>query len=438
MRSILTFVLALVAIPLTADTIRFDPPNPTSRTPVMAYLTGSGCGSSSGSAVRNGSSIGVAIRSQGCGFPVLGGYDVPVDLGILPAGVYDVVARLEGVPTPVAEVKLPVADAVPPFAVQPNVSHEGGEVIRLRRLDLIGCTAGTPALVCEDVAVRIDGVAAEVISVSPHEVIVRAPAHAAGTVDVELTTPRGTSRSVAALHYYDAAFRQPRDPAFFERVLFPVLYSGAGSYGSQWRTDLALHNGNTFEVEADTLPIGFICSFTCVTRLGPDYGEIIHGFDWSTGYVAELPRQAMAELRFSLVVRDLSRDASAFGTSVPVVRGKDWFDRPFSIVNVPSDPKNRVALRLYASQYISEARMNIVALTGPHANTVLVYAIEYPKAALGHNFAFIGDLLTKYPEIAGKGPLRLDILTATPAWPLWAYVSVTNNDTQNVIVIAPE
>ena len=55
-----------------------------------------------------------------------------------------------------------------------------------------------------------------------------------------------------------------------------------------------------------------------------------------------------------------------------------------------------------------------------------------------HAFAFIGDLLAEHPEVVGKGALRIDISPFEPATRAWGYVSITNNDTQHVTVIAPE
>ena len=46
------------------------------------------------------------------------------------------------------------------------------------------------------------------------------------------------------------------------------------------------------------------------------------------------------------------------------------------------------------------------------------------------------DLATRFPELAGKGPLRIEIGEPSSR-AMWALVSVTNNETQHVTVIAP-
>jgi hypothetical protein len=46
----------------------------------------------------------------------------------------------------------------------------------------------------------------------------------------------------------------------------------------------------------------------------------------------------------------------------------------------------------------------------------------------------IGDLLT---GTESAGPVRIEVQSATPGVPIWAFASVTNNATQHVTVIVP-
>jgi len=70
------------------------------------------------------------------------------------------------------------------------------------------------------------------------------------------------------------------------------------------------------------------------------------------------------------------------------------------------------------------------------------------RLALGNNqtaeaSVTISDLVARYPQLAGAGPLRIELRREFdtdfgPADPgIWGFVSVTNNDTQQVTVIAP-
>jgi len=59
---------------------------------------------------------------------------------------------------------------------------------------------------------------------------------------------------------------------------------------------------------------------------------------------------------------------------------------------------------------------------------------------LGGGFWSANDLVTTFPALAGKGPLRVVIAPAfdTPEREVWGFVSVTNNETQHVTVISPQ
>ena len=55
-------------------------------------------------------------------------------------------------------------------------------------------------------------------------------------------------------------------------------------------------------------------------------------------------------------------------------------------------------------------------------------------------YASINDLVALYPQLDGKGPLRLEIDPdiRNGARAAWGFVTVTNNETQRVKVIAPQ
>ena len=54
-------------------------------------------------------------------------------------------------------------------------------------------------------------------------------------------------------------------------------------------------------------------------------------------------------------------------------------------------------------------------------------------------YAQISDLVGAFPQLAGKGPLRILIgAVAKGQAPFWGFVTVTNNDTQQVTTITPQ
>jgi len=425
MRASLAAVIALISIPLSASTIRFDPPNPDSRTPVVAHVIDTGCVPVTGTATRNGQIISIATP---CAFPFLASFDIRVNLGVLPPGLYEVRSDIA------ATTHLPVTEADPAFRIEPNVVPVTGGEIRILG-NLVNCAVGPSPIVCGRATVRIDGVESTVKSISTGVITVQALPHVAGVVDVRVETDSGTFTRTAALHY----FEQPAtpDPAFFERMLLPVSFMGPGAYGSLWQAEAAMFNGNDYAIDQ---PTGLVFTTACfpVCDFRPQPGTTSFGGSGpgiTTGLVFYVPRQAAPKLQFSLVVRDLSRDSKDYGTSVPVVREREMFDRKFTLVNVPSDARYRLGLRLYAYDTIpTTLHIDIAPLTGG-----AIVSRDVPLLpARDHAFVLIGDLLAEHPALVGKGPLRIDITALEPGTRAWGYVSVTNNETQHVTTIAPE
>jgi hypothetical protein len=178
--------LSLLVSTLSATTF-FDPPNPTSATPVIAHVTipPTLCTPSSADVARNGASIAIALHFPPCPLspPGFVPFDFAVNLGVLPAGLYDVITN-----GTLDRGTLVVRDATPPFDVVPNVVPVTGSEIHLR-------STTSPLLVCPSVclpfSVKIDGKPVAVLTQAPDDIVVSAPPHAAGAVDVTLERSAG-------------------------------------------------------------------------------------------------------------------------------------------------------------------------------------------------------------------------------------------------------
>lgn len=418
MRPAIFLSISLLATAAFAANMRFDPPNPTSRTPVTAHVIGN-FSTCSPTVMRNGTIIDITLEN--CSLqspPPL--VDVPADLGIVPAGIYDVVVGYPVILIGVAEGTLIVQDAAPPFQVTPNAGMPG-DVITIR-----GKLLGT--------GVTFGGVGATVVNATSDQLVVRAPQHDSGPVDVE----SAALHSTAAFYYVPN--NGPPDPAFYEPLLIPVAFTGSGAFGSQWTTEVSLRNENDFPLEV--LPLNSLSPECNLISLGKCAGNpparstaVIDALSAPQGLLTYLPRQAAPKVHLGLLVRDLSRQAQSLGTQIPVVREKDFFDRPLELLNVPTDPRFRVSLRVYDLGTPNGIHCTIQPLSG---DETLVDTFVFPA---GHDpsYAQISDLVATYPQLAGKGPLRITIdppIAGNPT--LWAFASVTNNDTQQVTAISPE
>ena len=438
MRTLAAVLFTLLAFPLSAANVSFDPPNPTSRTFVTAQVRlGSRCPPSGTDVRLVADIISITLKySSPCPEvpPPPDGYNTAVDLGLLPPGLYRVSVGLEQLLIGLGDATLTIAEAAPELQVAPNVS-EGGDEITIVGAGIAPVCAVAP---CPAPDVRFDGVAAEVLrQIDTDRIVVRAPGHELGTVDISVTAAGQTRRATAAFNYF--ATEGARDPAFFEPVLFPVIVSGRGAFGSVWSTELSLRNENDY-----TFPVHSL--FEPLIFSAPDLRPRAHSVSSAgstsapSGYLLYIPRQAAPRLFFGALVRDLSRQAEALGTEIPVVHEKDFFGRPFAILNIPTDSRYRVALRGYRIDDRFNLRLRIWRMFpegAPLVDTFIFLARPIPNSGT-HAAGYIGDLVTTYPQLAGKGPLRIEIDGTSDHPGAWAFVSVTNNETQHVTVISPQ
>ena len=277
-----------------------------------------------------------------------------------------------------------------------------------------------------DPTVKFGDAVATVTNATVFDITVAAPAHAPGVVDVTV----GGSTATAAFYY--APNDKTPDPAFFEPVFFPIAFSGPGALGSQWTTQITLRNDNDYSVPVlplSTFNLG--CVLECDSLVTKNSTRTT-GINTPNGFFAYVPRQASPAVHFNTLIKDLSRQSEALGTEIPVVREKDFFGRPLELLNVPTDPRFRVALRVFGASAGASLTIQPLNSDDPLVSTVVVPTGTPPVAQ-------ISDLVATYPQLAGKGNLRITLTPTIRGNPdLWALISVTNNATQHVTTISPQ
>lgn len=315
------------------------------------------------------------------------------------------------------------------FEVKPAVAIKGvTRTVILRSEEGWLCN---PPVWCGVSSVTIGGVQSPSVTLTNRsaELAVAVPDLPAGTVaDIVVTDQEGNiRRRQAALHIVDpdAEF----SPEAFDRVLIPVIYEGPGQKGSQWTTEVWLMNGNTYE-----MPMLHGPQLVAEQSVELDVNA-------PNGYILYPAQGSSDDLSINVLVRDLSRQSEALGTELPAVRERDFEDRRVLLQNIPSDPRYRLTLRAYALDRLPFTdRMNYWLYDNETGQQV-AFGILALRQPLEERTPWSGsvDLMAVHPEIAGKGPLRLSIspLAPTPMGRFWAFVSVTNNETQHVTVISP-
>lgn len=242
----------------------------------------------------------------------------------------------------------------------------------------------------------------------------------------------------------------------YVRYLVPTVATNiTGANGSTWVTELTIHNPRERELGI----LGDVCSGSpfvtppCadIFFIRPQTSRAVQlqpspfGTDGAFLYVPVDPTYPTTPM--TLRVRDLSKNATSFGTEVPIARLTD-FVQLVTITDVPTDSRFRATLRIYnSSEAPREVQVRVFTLEG---NT----PIAEQRVQLKGIVTVAPDLTPLHPAYAQLDPLsaavraagprvRIEIddparvIVSPPPPPIWAFVSITNNETQQVTTITP-
>lgn len=276
---------------------------------------------------------------------------------------------------------------------------------------------------------------------------VTAPAHASGTVNL-IAAPCLSPSAPVPFTFFDAG-TEP-NPADYERVLFPVFFFGKGAFGADWTTNASVMNTSANTVK--TIPALFFGNPVCPSLCGcgaVDTAEpgklarICQPFTTASGLFVHVPRASNGALTFHERIRDVSRAAEGAGTEIQVVHEADFRSR-VELIDVPNEALFRLTLRMYGPN-ATQLPLHLLFYTADHPEAPMLeipMVLTSPDAAqtfpLHPAFAVVNDLTTTFPPLAAaKAPLRISVVPDVATDKVWAFLSITNNDTQQVTTITP-
>ena len=240
-------------------------------------------------------------------------------------------------------------------------------------------------------------------------------------------------------------FAAPGGAVEFERVLLPIILNSEvpGAFGSRWTSDFLVRNDNdeTVIVTPGLSPCPIECATGVVSPHVSFRPEVSLRFPYPGAFLF-VSRPGNARVSFNLRVLDLSRQALAWGTEIPVVREKDVRTDAITLLNVPTDSRFRTMLRVYDFDGAADDQVR-VRIYAANDQAVLADSIVTLRSPSGlpeaiPGYAQIGNLTDTYPQLLSADRLRIEITPVTPGVRFWAFVSVTNNDTQHVTTITPQ
>ena len=304
--------------------------------------------------------------------------------------------------------------------------------------------------------VRVGGVPVEihgqVIEVSPAHIEVLAPAQPHRTVADVLVRVRGKGE-IAVSH----GFRWDNGAVSYYRpdyiqYLVPVIGTNLkGANGSIWSSEWSVRNGGPvpFGMIFDRCPqVVAPCENSLIVDPGVSRPFIASRGDGTDGAFVYLPKAVSQTTGMSLRARDVSANAPNFGAEVPIVRTTDFLS-PLHLVDIPTDPRYRATMRIYGpGEYPHRVSVSLFADDGTRIEDYWV-DLQGIVTTVEDSFPFHPayaqiDLLSPAVRAAG-GRVHVTIYSAlwdslvSPPPPIgvYAFVSVTNNETRQVTTVTP-
>ncbi|HEY0141590.1 MAG TPA: IPT/TIG domain-containing protein [Thermoanaerobaculia bacterium] len=287
---------------------------------------------------------------------------------------------------------------------------------------------------------------------SDNRLVVTAPPHPAGTVD--LTVRMADGRKVTAPDAY--TFTAGAEDAW-EKVLLPIYFDGpvSGGGGSRWQTEFWVRNNGDEPV--DLAPWPCLDSFACPAVVPLTYslaaGTTLRNLppffrapSANPSRLLYVRRNQAENVSMNLRVADLSRSTANAGTELPVVRGDEYETRAVNLLNVPYDPPRfRMHLRVY-DVALTQSRFRVTLYAQAEgATTQVEHSVELTATTIEtgdfrtqaafaeYNFAELELLDKVWPKA-----FRIEVTPLSPGSRFYPLVSVTNNDTQLITLVTPQ
>jgi hypothetical protein len=220
-----------------------------------------------------------------------------------------------------------------------------------------------------------------------------------------------------------------------ERLLLPIFTPPVGgAFGAEFHTDVTVGNHSNTVLSLSGLAYDCDVIISCPPTpnridLQPERvlrsDELVH--NGAPGRFVFVPKADLERLSMSLRVHDITREELNFGTEIPIVRESEFVNGPIVFPLVPDFPWYRNTLRIYAA---SPVNVLVKAGSQPAVRIALTGAADEfdPAYAIFNHFR-------------GGGWARVTVQVDQPAHatpvPIWAFITVTNNQTQAITTITP-
>jgi len=253
--------------------------------------------------------------------------------------------------------------------------------------------------------------AGSIIYESSDDLLVVAPPHAAGTVDISLSLPTGglTPKLLTLKNAF--TYEDPGNTTV--RLLLPVAAGTQGILNTSWQTDVLAHNETTSPV------------VIAGTTIPPLTTQKLALSPASTGMFLQIPRSVFEGVTITTHVHDTTHDAESLGVDVPSVP-ETQFRPTVVLTGVPNDGRYRILLRAYG--YLGV--FGFLVRVRDDSTGELLVSTQSP-VIVASDLTYL-QMPISAPQTSHT--LRVEVWGGTP---IWAFLTLTNNTTENVTLITP-
>ena len=230
------------------------------------------------------------------------------------------------------------------------------------------------------------------------------------------------------------------------RVLIPISVPNpvSGAYGTLWRSELWIHNG----LDRD-MPLycwGNAGSLLLCDGINAGVTE-----QPSTGVLSLSKSGALllylglkegedpSQFNFSCRLFELSRHTQPAGVHVPVLRDGEFHKQPSWFIGISGSAASRIALRVYDPDAYKRDGAVRVDMIDSHGAMIggTILRLQY-GGVWQPGYAAIYDLSAAFPQLANVERYDVRVTPLTPGMEYWAMVSVTDIESQQVLLITAD
>lgn len=209
-----------------------------------------------------------------------------------------------------------------------------------------------------------------------------------------------------------------------------------GAYGTLWQTSLWLHNGSSQSLRLRDCGnvIGPPCDRPIYEPGTTRQVSALERFSAAGPVLFYVPADIAGDILLSNRLFELTRNSQPAGVHIPIVREDRFFRSATRFIGIPNAPDSRVTLRVYdpRRKVGSTVRVEIFD-TDDRRLASRDVSLNYASSPADPGTAVVNDLTSVFPNLPPVFDIRVSAVT--PGMEYWAMVSLTDNRTQQALLV---